>query len=613
MKKPLKKIKSNLKPMLLLAFVLLIMIGSPNIYGQSKETLLSEDFSSGSVPPVGWSVQGGGNSSWAIFQSNDAGGAIPEMYYQGWVAFTGTSRMVSPEINTTGYQGLIVEWRHKILNSSNPNVTLKIETTSDGENWDEVWSWSSTGFIGPETIVVPVTNSDVGSDSFQFALTFDGIAGSGFNSWRIDDISLSTLSVNDVAPTVMHMSSQIPVGRIVIPYVLVENLANDIVSFPVSFEITQNSNVVYSSVVQVEGLGTVGSVYIAFDEWQAVEGDYVATATTLLEGDTDPGNDAISIDVEVTNEVAMKKPLFEVFTSSTCGPCTAVNENLDELFAVNPGNYSLIKYQMDWPSPGDPYFNPQSTARKDYYGVTGIPELYCNGTHFPGAIVYSQFDLNALSIETSMLKIEIDTVNTYINSDDIITVNASLVPFGDYDAGLKLYTIVVEKTTFENTGNNGETEFHNVMMEMLTGAEGTNLGAITAGEPIDISESFDMSTTFMEEPTDLAVVVFVQDDSDKGLIQSEMTDVGFFTGITDEGQTAKSISISPNPAHGFINIHSDIAIQHIFIYGIGGALVYSGSPNLTDLEIKTGEFKAGAYFVVVSTKEGMVNKKLFVR
>lgn len=617
----MKNINKKISFQMALFFFLTFVLGvtsNQNVWGQvthfdqSREILLSEDFSAGLVPPTGWSVDGGGNSNWALYESNDAGGEIPEMYFQGWVSFTGTSRMVSPEINTTGLAGLIVEWKHKILNSSNPNVTLKVETTSDGNTWNEVWVWSSTGFIGPETMAFPITNNDVGSENFQFALTFEGSAGSGFNSWRVDDILLSTLSANDVAATVLHLSSQIPSGSIVVPHVLVENMANDTVSFPVLLEIKQNNSVIYTSEVQVEDLGAVESAYLSFGEWECIDGDYSATVATMLQGDTDPGNDSININIEVTDEVAWKKPLYEMFTSATCGPCAGVNEHLDELLAENTGRYSLIKHQMNWPAPGDPYYNSQSDFRKDYYGVSGIPDLYGNGTKIPGAIVYSQFDLNAINQEISNLMINIDEENTFISQNGNVTINATLEATQDYAAGLKLYTVVVEKTTYENTGNNGETEFHNVMMVTLPEAEGTVLGSITAGETISIFETYDMTNTYVEELTDLALVIFVQDDTDKALIQSEMMDIGGFVGLDEVNNVQADLRVYPNPANEYVTINAKYTIQNIRILNANNSGVFKQNVNDNSQKISTAHLEPGVYFVFVETINGVIVEKLVI-
>jgi hypothetical protein len=216
-----------------------------------------------------------------------------------------------------------------------------------------------------------------------------------------------------------------------------------------------------------------------------------------------------------------KKGLFEMFTSSTCDPCVAGNANLDNILGNNPGEYSLIKYQMNWPTGGDPYYTAQGGVRRDYYGISGIPDLRVNSVS-EDAAAFSQADFDQYaSLVTNM---DID-VTASIQATGIITINATINTTINYAAGLKAYIVVVEKTTEGNYKWNGETEFHKVMMVMLPGAEGTTLGALTSGTPVQLSQNCDMNTTFMEEPTDLAVIVFVQDDSNKEVFQSEMVDV----------------------------------------------------------------------------------------
>jgi len=95
----------------------------------------------------------------------------------------------------------------------------------------------------------------------------------------------------------------------------------------------------------------------------------------------------------------------------------------------------------------------------------------------------------------------------------------------DYAAGLTLQVVVLERNTRGNVGNNNETEFHNVMLHMFPDADGTELAALTVGDDQTFSFSYDMTQTFMEEASDLRLVVFVQDDFDKAIIQSEMVEV----------------------------------------------------------------------------------------
>ncbi len=61
-----------------------------------------------------------------------------------------------------------------------------------------------------------------------------------------------------------------------------------------------------------------------------------------------------------------------------------------EFWHDNPGEYSLIKYQMNWPGNGDPYYTEEGGVRRDYYGVSSVPDLYINSDHHFPAIDFTQ-------------------------------------------------------------------------------------------------------------------------------------------------------------------------------------------------------------------------------
>ncbi|MEZ5082119.1 MAG: GEVED domain-containing protein [Bacteroidales bacterium] len=217
------------------------------------------------------------------------------------------------------------------------------------------------------------------------------------------------------------------------------------------------------------------------------------------------------------------KPLFELLTSSTCPPCVEANEALDAIFENNTNEYAAIKYQMDWPGNGDPYYTEEGGVRRSYYGVNSIPDLYINSENLDPANSITQeiFD-QYTSLMTTM---QIELINASIDEENVIIIEAELTALADHDAGLIAHIVIVEKKTFNNVGTNGEMEFHYVMMKMLPNASGTELAALGIGSQVILSETFDMDETNMETPNDLAVVVFVQDDSDKSVIQSAMVDV----------------------------------------------------------------------------------------
>ena len=484
--------------------------------------IFAEDFSSGTFPPDGWTIVGDGADNWLENESNNAGGEVPEAMFSWTPQFDGNSKFVSPAINTAGYEALVLEFKHYVNDYSGLDYVLKAETTSDGISWNEIWSVDPEASIGPETIYILIDNDDVGSENFQFALTFEGDSYQ-INYWYIDDIILAEGVGLDAEATNILVPSLVQAGDEVSPIAVVTNKGTETISFTVNVEILEDGVAsAYSEDLTVIDLTPFNSEVITFPAWTSYEGVFTVNLTTILTGDENPDNDMASAEMEALAGIIFLQPLYEEFTSSTCSPCAAANPILDAVLQANEGTHSLIKYQMDWPGSGDPYYTEEGGVRKDYYGVAGVPDLYINAEQiYPGDITQEIYD-SYIGLPTAM---EIEVVTAEMDLDLNITVDVNINVEAEYEAGLTAHIVVVEKTTVANVATNGETEFYNVMMKMLPDANGTTLPALTPGFTEYLFETYNMDATFMEQPNDLAVVVFVQDDNDQSIIQSEMVDV----------------------------------------------------------------------------------------
>jgi len=125
-----------------------------------KSYILYEDFSAATFPPAGWTIQGGGEANWAIDSSCMAGGNVPEAVFIEQPAFNGQSRLVTPFIPATPGVPLMLQFNHFLYNYKG-GYSIKVETTSDGITWNEVWVVDVTTSISPETVYVPIDNEDV--------------------------------------------------------------------------------------------------------------------------------------------------------------------------------------------------------------------------------------------------------------------------------------------------------------------------------------------------------------------------------------------------------------------------------------------------------------------
>lgn len=220
-------------------------------------------------------------------------------------------------------------------------------------------------------------------------------------------------------------------------------------------------------------------------------------------------------DINNNSKSVQNMPLFEEFTSSTCPPCSSFNASVFTPFMnAHPDDITVIKYQMNWPSPGDPYYTAEGGVRRTFYSVNSVPDLFAGGED---CATTSSGVNNAYT--TQMSKPAYFTINaTHQINGNNITVQTDIFSEND-ELDLTVHMVVIEKLTTGNVGNNGETEFHNVMMKMLPDADGTTIN-FTSNFHTYLSETYDMSSTFVEEMDDLEIVVFIQNNETKEVLQS---------------------------------------------------------------------------------------------
>ena len=258
-----------------------------------EEVVFYEDFSAGLDA---WTILGEGSENWGIVQTNVAGGAIPEVRMYWSPAFLGTSRLVSPVINTSGYTQLSLSFLHFIDSYAfNTGFWVSVETTSDGgATWNQVWelNWLTGDNYNAFEVLI-VNTPDIGSANFQFCFKFEDDSYQ-IDAWNIDNVTLGEQAFLDVTPlSISGFENLIHEGDVVNISSEIANYGSEIVSFDVILEIYESSNIVFSSTKSVSNLAFGEPATVAFDPWTAVMGFYTAYVTTLLPGDENPDNDQI--------------------------------------------------------------------------------------------------------------------------------------------------------------------------------------------------------------------------------------------------------------------------------------------------------------------------------
>ncbi len=553
-------------------FVALLMAGSLAV----AQIALSEDFSGGQMPPDGWSITAH-TPNWSVQSTSNAGGAAPEARFSWSPQFSGVSHLVSPSLdlsdNETGV--LLISFRHMVDHYGGA-YSLGLAVRTNGGAWNNVWQIvNPTGNVPAQEVSVELDGSIVSSDDLQLGFFFSGNSFN-INFWYLDDIQVLIpqefdLAVNSITVPALLAGPTPVTGSVV-------NLGSDqINSFDLHWQVDEGD----ISTTSFSGLELELGEQFSFEADDMLDlgpGTYELTVyISNMNGqpaDDSPENDSLSQTISVAFDSAPRRPLFEMFTSSTCPPCATFNNGFFNNFTYNNAeDITLIKYQMNWPGSGDPYFTPEGGVRRTYYGVSGVPALMLEGNQVAtnGSVVTNALQ-QALQVPAFM-QIE----GSYEIDGDHISIQGTVMPYATFPES-RLHVVIIESVTYGNTGTNGETEFHHVMHKMMPNAQGTVVN-LSANEAFHFSFDHDMSTTNVEEMDELMVVVFVQHHESQEIYQSAYMTSGKF--------------VSFNVSHGQTDVEPDITIEAIYDEPVtfmdGTAITVDNMHELFSFETEDGE------------------------
>ncbi len=293
--------------------------------------------------------------------------------------------------------------------------------------------------------------------------------------------------------------------------------------------------------------------------------------------------------------------LMEEFTNASCPPCAAQNPAFNTLLSNNLTKVVQLKYQTVWPGV-DP-MNAQNTAdvatRVTYYGVNGVPQAVmdgdtnaASGTSYLGAPAnLNQAKINArYAIQSPISLTSTYSYNTATDSITSVVTITNVTP-ANVNAGapnsLKLHFSLIEMNIDYATppGTNGETDFYYVMRKMYPNAAGTQLiDNILPGAANALTFTFKFKKpTYIYKPEQMAVVAFVQDNSDYNVLQtsigrpSNTVDVAFTSNTTVNSTDLCSATI--NPSFNLVNKGTNAVTSATVSYTVNGAA--GGSQNWT--------------------------------
>lgn len=581
------------------------------VAGMLGAQVFSENFDAG-VPGNMIQTTHQGNISWTGCGGNTNGAPCPitgsgsaTFFNNSYTAYATSLSTPVLDLSSGVYK---VTFNHVTRSWGGDMNELHVEiSTNGGATWTTMASYlTETYDVTPRSITLspyaPTTTTQV---------RFRAVNHYGYRL-ILDDVVVSEVTTDDLALTDIDMASIIPQGNTEIKGTVKNEGFNTITSFDLNWQVdggaVNTQNYTGQSLAPGQELNFSHSTL-----WTSTPGAHSVKTWVSNTNVTDANNtnDEITTAVSVASNAVAKVPLYEKFSSSTCPPCYGFNTTAFNPFfdAFGHDKATFISYQVNWPGAGDPYYTAEVGNRVTYYGVNAAPTLLLNtvpGTYSTSAAL--QAALEQTLAEDNLAFFDIDADHTITGNNIEVTIDVTPFLTGDYT----VRAMVIEKVTTENVATNNETEFHHVFMKSLPDASGTTLSFVH-DVPQTLTLSADLSTTNVEEMDDLAVVVFVQDNATKQILQSGYTaSSGIVLGTNDQLVKAQ-VFLVPNPTTGIVNVISKEEVQ-IQIYDLTGRSVFAQSKVAANSSLNLSHLGKGTYVVSIISKDGGKSvKKLMIK
>ena len=481
-------------------------------------------------------------------------------------------------------------------------------------------TWTSIGTLDPagdwETQWIDVTAA-CGNANVQFAFNYqDG--GGWLYGLGIDDFAVFAPYNFDVAMESLNMPTTLGLNNA--PFTFEGTLRNyggaTITSATINYSVNGGTPVTESlSGLSIAPYDTYTWTHTT--AWNpSTTGTYSVDFYALpINGtfDQNTSNDNLNVSIEVLTATADRVVLAEEFTSSTCGPCASFNPGYKQLLDANSANtetgrVTSVKYQMNWPSPGnDPAYNQEAADRRVAYGISGVPDVVYSGSNIPT----SQANIDIVKDVPSLanLSAEWSATGNYIQCD--ATVNA----LADLGSNVVLHMAMIEKQINHSIQTNGETVFYHVFRKFMDGSNGHSMSNMTAGNTYThyANSTISVNATpaqgsfdFWIGTSNMDVIVWLQNTTTGEVLQSAY---GKYTtsGINEMDDVARFIAVYPNPSNEVAGIELDLIDRSDVTLNLVNSLgqtVYTSAKSLDagiqKIEVPTATLSAGLYFINVN-------------
>ncbi len=607
----------------------IFLLATSLIFGQ----YLEEDFSSGYMPPPGWTLDGQ-EAQWSNEDSDEAGGIAPEAVFS-WKQIVDVSRLISPVVDLSGSSNVKINFVHYLNDYGGGQYSIGVATRSGGNDWEVIWEVSPSGDVGPEMKYLEVPASSEGASDFEFCFFIDGNMYN-MDYWHIDEIKVLTPLALDLELTKINVPSYVAKDDVFDVTGKVTNIGTDMVtSYDVSYSIDGGAAMTTSVTGLSLAIGDSDPFVCSDPVSFATEGSYLidVVISNINGGDDENGeNNELSAMVSVVPFLPDKKVLGEEATGTWCGWCTRGTCFMDYMSDTYPDTWIGVAVHNGDPMVDTPYDAaipsiipnfpgyPSGTVDRsgdNYYDPSEFEDAYLERM---GAVSPATCEITNFSFNHETREVSFDVESEFV---------------ADVSKELRFMAILLEdscsgtstdwnQANYYSGGGNGEMcgyedmpdpipaslmKYDHVARAVLDtpfGTDGSLPETISAGETHSYTYTYTIPPEWNYYWMHFVGVLLDAETGEALNCNSYPEEV---TGV-EEVSVMAEVKIYPNPTQGIVSL-SGVENSTIMVYNIAGNLVASFE-DFRNTTIDLSGYNAGIYLFWIKTEEGVVTKRVIL-
>jgi hypothetical protein len=305
-----------------------------------------------------------------------------------------------------------------------------------------------------------------------------------------------------------------------------------------------------------------------------------------------------------------RRILLEHFTNVSSSEFARIDAELQQFASGHSDEVITLQYHTGFPG-NDPLNEdnrPDPSARALYYGLAQVPHIIMDGSYKDEEFSqWAEIDFQERILDDAPFTLDVSFEDRI---ESLLNVRVEVQALTAIEAEITLHIAVVEQEITTVFTGLGERKYFNVLKSMLPSAGGTRLEKTTwtTGEIKEVSQSWSPKNVF--DPEQLAVVVFLQNNTTKEIYQAtfaQPADPPLITGLDEqpEIQDEDNFIIYPNPASDQVRVLLETSnLYHWKIYDKFGRVAMAGKTDHTrtfTLDVQT--LASGLYILQLENKD----------